>query len=181
VARQKFFHSPLVGHKLRNPALSLEQRTNYSTGSCVPSCPATGTKRLANWGDHPTPFCEELTAWHFAPKVRSCETREDLNVEPKREINVTMFRPRDHYTPGKVGEASPVSYNHGKAAQDYEPTEDQVEEWLHLWPGLFLSWCGASKNIRGCWEMSGILRPPIGLSPHRDPPERKSECKTWVT
>ena len=55
-------------------------------------------------------------------KVRSCGIRKAMNVGPftsltNREISAMMVGLRDQNAPGKVGEASPAGYTHGRPAQ----------------------------------------------------------------
>ena len=78
---------------------------------------------------------------------------DSLLAAPNRGIQATMVRPRDQNAAGKIGETGPAGYTHGKAAP--RSTQDQVV-WLHLWPGLALSWCGSSRTIRDCWKPLGV-------------------------
>jgi len=50
---------------------------------------------------------------------RSCKIRRNLNIESilRIEISVTLVRPCDQTTTGKIGVASPAAYTHGKAVQ----------------------------------------------------------------
>jgi len=60
-------------------------------------------------------------------KVRSCEIRNSLNVEPflSAAISAILFRPCVQNVPGRVGEASPADYTHRTAA--YRSTKDQAK------------------------------------------------------
>jgi len=88
-----------------------------------------------------------------------------------------LVRSRDQNVPGKIGEASPVGYNQGKAAQ--WSTKHQVE-WLRPRTCLAPSWCRVSRitTTRGCWKpwcisissWDAILRPA----------EIKSVWEKWV-
>jgi len=63
-------------------------------------------------------------------------------------IGATMIRPRDW-----IGQASPASYTHGKAAQ--RSTKDHVA-WLHLRPCLVPSSCRAVfPNLFKTWTIFG--------------------------
>jgi len=52
-------------------------------------------------------------------KLRNCEIRKALNVEPllRIEVSATLARPCVHKIPEKTDEASPVGNIHGRAAQ----------------------------------------------------------------
>jgi len=58
--------------------------------------------------------------WKFCEKVRNCEIREALNVEPLSRIDrspPTIVCPRVQNSPRKTGEASLAGCTHEKAAQ----------------------------------------------------------------
>jgi len=76
-------------------------------------------------------FCEEFTVWHFATKCTGVKLvkSECRGTSPNREIQNRLVRPCVHNVPGKIGEASPAGYTHGKAAQRLP--KDQME-----WPRL---------------------------------------------
>jgi len=53
-------------------------------------------------------------------KVRSCEIRSALNIEPRLrigKISTTVVRYRDQNAQGTIGSGSLVGYTHWKAAQ----------------------------------------------------------------
>jgi len=61
-------------------------------------------------------------------KVRSCEIRKTLNVEPllpESKGPSYVGQPYVQIAPGRNIEESPAGYSHGKAAQ--RSTKDQVE------------------------------------------------------
>ena len=68
-----------------------------------------------------------------------------ITSHPNREIPATLVWPCDQRVPGKIAEACPAGYTHGKASQ--RSSKDQVA-WLRLRNCLVLSWCGAIRTTR---------------------------------
>jgi len=89
-------------------------------------------------------------------KVRRCEIRKVLNVEPHIQ-KISRQRYFGYVTkmsyPANIGASYSADSTHGNA--DQWSTKDQME-LLHFRPGLVPPGCGPCKTIRACWKTCGM-------------------------
>ena len=115
-------------------------------------------------------FCEESTVWHFVTKVRSCEIRRALNVNPLLRIERSQLHWLMSYK--RLASHLLLTTPTGKRPRGRPRTR-----WLHLRPGLVPSWCGAAAEISEIAENRDVFGVPELLSP---PSPKKKLIWKWI-
>jgi len=127
-------------------------------------------------------ICEEFSVWHIVTKSTGLKS-----VKPGMPSHFSESRDPTYVSsaiypecPRKDWRTKPFRRLQSTSGA-HSLSKDQVA-WLHLWPCLVPSWCGASRTIWDhCW-LWGISGPPWAAAP-TTPPKRKAGTKMskWMS